>query len=104
MDRRRNGEHEVPVALHADFEARITSSIPTVRISRMRGAVLVRRCLMYYYGDETEIDLDGHGEREFSDWCWMPLEELPEEVLSLCIPLTLLYLSANYGFVPPWWK
>lgn len=35
---------------------------------------------MYYYGDESEIDLEGHGEREFSDWCWMPLEHLPEEV------------------------
>lgn len=35
---------------------------------------------MYYYGDESEIDLDAHGEREFSDWRWMPLEQLPEEV------------------------
>ncbi len=40
------------------------------------------RCLMYYYGDESEIDLESHGEREFSDWCWMPLEQLPEEVRS----------------------
>ena len=42
---------------------------------------------MYYYGDELEIDLEGHGEREFSDWRWMPLEQLPEEVtrlLSVC--------------------
>ena len=58
----------------------------------MEEGVLVCRCLMYYYGDEKEIDLDGHGEREFSDWCWMPLEELPEEVLSLCTPLAVLCL------------
>ena len=38
---------------------------------------------MYYYGDESEIDLEGHGEREFSDWRWMPLEQLPEEVMRL---------------------
>ena len=59
------------------------------------------RCLMYYYGDETEIDLDGHGEREFSDWCWMPLEELPEEVLCLSMPLTLLYLPYSQVFARP---
>lgn len=41
---------------------------------------------MYYYGDESEIDLEGHGEREFSDWRWMPLEQLPEEVTTLCVP------------------
>lgn len=35
---------------------------------------------MYYYGDESEIDLDAHGEREFSEWKWMPLEDLPNEV------------------------
>ena len=36
---------------------------------------------MYYYGDESEIDLEGHGgQREFSEWRWMPLEQLPEEV------------------------
>ena len=46
---------------------------------------------MYYYGDESEIDLDAHGEREFSDWRWMPLEQLPEEVCLLLfffLPLT----------------
>ena len=56
---------------------------------------------MYYYGDETEIDLDGHGEREFSDWCWMPLEELPEEVLCLCMPLTLWCLPFQDVFARP---
>ena len=49
---------------------------------------------MYYYGDESEIDLESHGEREFSDWCWMPLEQLPEEVSSSspnqpCSPVTV---------------
>ena len=54
----------------------------------------MRRCLMYYYGDESEIDLEGHGEREFSDWRWMPLEQLPEEVkLPLCLPLTAAALT-----------
>ena len=67
----------------------------------MEEGVLVRRCLMYYYGDEKEIDLDGHGEREFSDWCWMPLEELPEEVPCLCMPLTLLHLPYRYAFAAP---
>ncbi len=40
-----------------------------------------RRCLLYYYGDESEIDLEGNGEREFSEWTWLPLEQLPEEVM-----------------------
>ena len=38
------------------------------------------RCLMYFYGSEAEIDLDRHGEREFSEYAWLPLEELPEKV------------------------
>ncbi len=38
---------------------------------------------MYFYGDESEIDLEKYGEREFSEWRWMPLEELPLEVLHL---------------------
>ncbi len=36
---------------------------------------------MYFYGDESEIDLEKFGEREFSEWKWMPLEELPLEVI-----------------------
>ena len=35
------------------------------------------RCLMYFYGSEAEIDLDRHGEREFSEYAWLPLEDLP---------------------------
>ena len=46
-----------------------------------------RRCLLYYYGDESEIDLDAHGEREFSEWAWMPLEQLPDEA---CLPFITL--------------
>ncbi len=38
---------------------------------------LPRRCLMYFYGSEAEIDLDRHGEREFSEYAWLPLEDLP---------------------------
>ena len=41
------------------------------------------RCLLYYYGDESEIDLEANGEREFSEWTWLPLEQLPEEVMQL---------------------
>ena len=58
----------------------------TSRTARQKYLHLVCRCLMYYYGDEAEIDLEGHGEREFSDWCWMPLEQLPEEVTRLSVP------------------
>lgn len=35
---------------------------------------------MYFYGSESEIDLDRHGEREFSEYAWLPLEALPEKV------------------------
>lgn len=45
---------------------------------------------MYFYGDESEIDLEKYGEREFSEWRWMPLEELPLEVLHLSLCHTLL--------------
>jgi hypothetical protein len=38
---------------------------------------------MYFYGDESEIDLEKFGEQEFSEWKWMPLEELPLEVIYL---------------------
>lgn len=37
-------------------------------------------CLMYFYGSESEIDLDRHGEREFSEYAWLPLEALPDKV------------------------
>ena len=37
-------------------------------------------CLMYFYGSEAEIDLGRHGEREFSEYAWLPLEALPEKV------------------------
>jgi hypothetical protein len=54
---------------------------------------LLYRCLMYYYGDESEIDLDAHGEREFSEWCWMPLEDLPHEVRNDCSPVPICLCS-----------
>ncbi|CAL5223788.1 g6356 [Coccomyxa viridis] len=65
--------------LDYDFPTDIRSHM-TGSWTRYRGQTQ-KWCLMYYYGDESEIDLDAHGEREFSDWRWMPLEQLPEEVV-----------------------
>ena len=64
----------------SDFFAGASSS--AMRLCQDLSNACNYRCLMYYYGDESEIDLESHGEREFSDWCWMPLEQLPEEVSS----------------------
>jgi hypothetical protein len=64
----------------SDFFAGASSS--ALRLCQDLSDACIYRCLMYYYGDESEIDLESHGEREFSDWCWMPLEQLPEEVSS----------------------
>lgn len=46
---------------------------------------------MYFYGDESEIDLEKYGEREFSEWRWMPLDDLPNEVQ--CAPSFFKMLS-----------
>lgn len=37
--------------------------------------------LMEFEGDDDEIDLTCHGSPEFSEWRWMPLNELPEKVV-----------------------
>ena len=36
-----------------------------------------------FTGDEAEIDISGHdgGEREFSDWAWRPLADLPDLIV-----------------------
>lgn len=39
------------------------------------------RMLMYFYGSDTEIDLDAGGDREFLEHRWMRLEELPHRVV-----------------------
>ena len=51
---------------------------PDTRL-RFRGQTQ-KWCLMYFYGSESEIDLDRHGEREFSEYAWLPLEALPDKV------------------------
>jgi len=38
--------------------------------------------LMTFYGAESEVDLEKHGEREFSDYTWLPIEEMPSQVVS----------------------
>eukprot|EP00884_Botryococcus_braunii_P003217 jgi/Botrbrau1/12897/Bobra.0299s0014.1 len=38
--------------------------------------------LIHFYGNDREIDLEHHGEREFSDYTWMPLDRLPDEVVA----------------------
>ena len=37
---------------------------------------------MTFYGAESEVDLEKHGEREFSDYTWLPIEEMPSQVRS----------------------
>ncbi|BDA48608.1 RNA pyrophosphohydrolase [Coccomyxa sp. Obi] len=65
--------------LDYDFPTDIKSGMTGSWI-RYRGQTQ-KWCLMYFYGDESEIDLEKYGEREFSEWRWMPLEELPLEVV-----------------------
>ena len=35
---------------------------------------------MTFYGTEAEIDLERHGEREFFEYTWLPLEDMPAQV------------------------
>ena len=35
---------------------------------------------MKFYGSESEIDLERHGEREFSAFTWMPLQDIAAQV------------------------
>lgn len=37
--------------------------------------------LLEFHGSENEIDLTCHGTPEFSEWTWMPLEEMPGMVV-----------------------
>ncbi|KAK9815280.1 hypothetical protein WJX72_001012 [[Myrmecia] bisecta] len=37
--------------------------------------------LLHFYGEESEIDLALHGQREFSEYAWLPIEQLPHEVV-----------------------
>ena len=41
---------------------------------------------MFFFGDDTEIDLQAHEEREFLEYQWMRLEDLPEKVDLLFLP------------------
>ena len=34
---------------------------------------------MYFFGEDSEVVLDGH-EREFVEWRWAALEQVPAEV------------------------
>lgn len=36
---------------------------------------------MYFYGEESEIDLEAGGAREFLEHAWMPLEEVALRVV-----------------------
>ena len=38
---------------------------------------------MKFYGSDSEISLDRNGEREFSAFTWLPLEEIAAQVTSL---------------------
>ncbi|MEM7568127.1 MAG: RNA pyrophosphohydrolase [Pseudomonadota bacterium] len=42
-----------------------------------------------FEGDEAEIDISGHegGEREFVDWAWRPIEELPGLIIPFKRPV-----------------
>ena len=72
----------VSLATVREYDFFAGASFIAMRLCQDLSNACNHRCLMYYYGDESEIDLESHGEREFSDWCWMPLEQLPEEVSS----------------------
>ena len=37
--------------------------------------------LVEFQGSDAEIDLSCHGEPEFSEYSWMPLEQLPASVV-----------------------
>ncbi len=40
----------------------------------------LRRFLLKFYGSESEVNLDRNGEREFSAYTWLPLEDIAAQV------------------------
>ena len=40
----------------------------------------MRRFLLKFYGSESEVNLDRSGEREFSAYTWLPLEDIAAQV------------------------
>ena len=53
---------------------------------------------MYFFGEDGEVVLDGH-EREFVEWRWAALEQVPAEVLFLF--MLLLFISGVYDLLMP---
>lgn len=41
----------------------------------------LRRFLAHFFGDESEIDLSHGGKPEFTEYTWLPMEQLPHEVV-----------------------
>ena len=37
---------------------------------------------MKFYGSDSEVDLERNGEREFSGYTWLPLEEIAAQACS----------------------
>lgn len=39
------------------------------------------RFLAHFFGDDSEIDLTHGGKPEFTEYTWLPMEQLPQEVV-----------------------
>jgi len=52
--------------------------------------------LVHFHGSDDEVDLDTE-HKEFKEWCWMPLEELPGAVVAFKRPV---YEQVAAEFVP----
>lgn len=68
-------DYEFPTKVRADSHAHDGSMW-----FRYRGQTQ-KWLLMEFTGVDEEIDLSCHGTPEFSEWRWMPLEELPSNVV-----------------------
>ena len=81
--------------LHLQVDEWLTYDFPTSVRNRLTGTwarylgQTQKWVLMYFYGEDEEINLDSHSEREFSEYQWMPLDE----IASKKVPNLLLHES-----------
>lgn len=69
--------------LDYEFPTTVRDTLPW---TRYRGQT--QKWTLYRFdGEESQIDLELHGKREFSEYCWMPIEELPRNVVSFKRPV-----------------
>jgi len=65
--------------LHYDFPTSVRNAM-TGSIRNYKGQTQ-KWVLMYFYGHDEEIDLEASGEREFLEYRWTALEDLPQKIV-----------------------